>query len=72
VKLTPGIDFTNYLAAAFAQANPKSAKRHRLDYLFALLGSEHVKAVQSVGEIATRRKSYQTFSIVNLYFSQLS
>jgi hypothetical protein len=28
MKLTPGVDFTNVLQAAFTLADPKSAKRH--------------------------------------------
>ncbi len=53
MKSTPGADFTNILQAAFMHGDPKSAKRHWwLDCLFALLGSECVKAsCKHVGEI---------------------
>ncbi len=47
-----GVDFTNILQAAFAYADPKSAKRNWwLDCLFALLGSVRDKALRKhVGE----------------------
>jgi len=53
MKLTPGVNFTNILRAAFALKDPKSTKRHWwLDCHFALLGSLPVKAFRKhVGEI---------------------
>ena len=43
--LTPGVNFTNILQAAFMHADPKSAiKLLNLTVFFALLGSAHVKA----------------------------
>jgi len=51
VKLTPsvsrqpGVDFTNILRAAFASADPKSAKKTvKLSVFFVLLGSACAKA----------------------------
>ncbi len=39
VDLQSGVNFTNFIPAAFAQADPKSGKRHWwLDCLFVLLG----------------------------------
>jgi hypothetical protein len=46
MKLTPGINFTYILRAAFTFEDPKFAKiQSSHQYLFALLGSPHVKAV---------------------------
>ncbi len=55
----PDDDFTNVLQAAFASADPKSAKRHRwLHFLFFILGSPQVKAAcKYVGEIDHRSYS---------------
>ncbi len=40
MKLTPGVDFTNILCAAFRHTDPKSAKKtDSLTVFFALLGS---------------------------------
>jgi hypothetical protein len=53
MKLTPGVDFTNVLGAAFTKEDPINAKRHWwLDCLFALLGSSQLQAAHKhVGEI---------------------
>jgi len=46
MKLTPVVDFTNILQAAFTHADPKRAKKYcKTVCLFALLGSSRVKAV---------------------------
>ena len=45
IRLTPMVNFTNILRAAFRRADPKSAiKLHELTVFFALLGSACVKA----------------------------
>ncbi len=45
-NMKPGVNFTKALWVDFAQAEPKSTKRHRwLDCLFALLGYACVKTV---------------------------
>ena len=45
VKLTPGVNFTNVLQAAFTSADPKSTKKTvKLSSFIALLGFAHVKA----------------------------
>ncbi len=45
--LSPGVNFTNILQAAFTYEDPKSAKKHRqLDCLFALLESALIKAAR--------------------------
>jgi len=47
MKLTPGVNFTNILMAAFMRADPKDAKKTvGLTALFALLGSTHIKAAR--------------------------
>jgi hypothetical protein len=45
MKLTPGVNFTNILHAAFTCADPKGAKEtDGLNVFFAVLGSEYIKA----------------------------
>jgi len=45
--VTSGVNFTNVLRAAFALADPKSAKGTvKLSVFFVLLGSARVKAAQ--------------------------
>jgi len=44
MKLITGVNFTNLICAAFTLADPKSIKNQlSCQYLFTLLGSEHVK-----------------------------
>jgi len=44
MKMAPVVNFIHILCAAFANADPKSAKYSLAVSLFALLGSMHVKA----------------------------
>jgi len=45
MKLTPGVNFTNIIWAAFTHADPQSAKKTvKLSVFFALSGSAHAKA----------------------------
>jgi len=47
--LKPGIIFINILRADFTRANPKSIKiQSNCQYLFALLGSVHVKVMRKM------------------------
>jgi len=56
VRKSSGVNFTNVLRAALKRADPKSIKRYyQLDLIFMLLGSTHVKTVQThVGEMNPR------------------
>jgi len=59
LAIGPGVNFTNVLRKPFTLTDPKSVKRYWwywwLEYPFALLGSERVKAVsEHVGEIDPR------------------
>jgi hypothetical protein len=45
MKLTPGVNYTNVLCAAFTLLDPESVKKiDKLSVFFTLLGSSHVKA----------------------------
>ncbi len=45
----PGVNFIKVLRAAFARADPKSAKKTvKLSVFFALLGSAHIKASRKI------------------------
>jgi hypothetical protein len=47
--LWSGVDFTNILPEAFTSKDPKSVKIQSIyQYLFALLGSAHVKAARKM------------------------
>jgi len=49
VKLTPGVDLTNILLAAFTCKDPKSAKRKSSHQcLLAILGSLHEKVARKM------------------------
>jgi len=59
VGLTPEVNFTNILQAAFMRADPKSAKKLlNWTVFFALLGSGQVK---TVGEIDPRSQFHLNF-----------
>ncbi len=65
IKMTPGVDFTNFYKKLFKWKDPISAKRHRwLDCLFALLGSVSAKATHKhIGEINTWLQLKKTVKI---------
>jgi len=49
IKLSPGVDFTNIILAAFTSADPKRAKKAgKSSVSFAPLGSVHVKAAHKM------------------------
>jgi len=76
VFIKAGVNFTNVLCVQIPKvqkdSQDTSAKRHLwLDYLFALLGSVHVKAaLKHVGEIDFRCQFHQRF--MHKFFVQIS
>jgi len=63
-KPGPGVDFINIFWTAFVRTDPETSKRHwRLDCLFVLLGSMHIKVVsKDVDEIDPQCQFHQHFT----------
>jgi len=51
MKLTPGLNFINFLCTAFTFVDPKSVKRYwQLDWVLTLWGATGVKAARKYGD----------------------